>query len=73
MTWPKCWEDRRIWLSTNESLPHGNVANPIIKLSRQRILSLTHGDVDEDTVTDVECACVSTVELLQTYIGFRNR
>ena len=40
------WEDKRLWLSDNESLPHGHVDSPVPMLKRRRVLLPESGDVD---------------------------
>ena len=39
------WEDKRCWLSENESLPHGHVDSPVPKPKRARVMVPVSGDV----------------------------
>lgn len=39
------WEDKRLWLSENESIPHGCVDSPIPPLKRRRVMLPADGDV----------------------------
>jgi hypothetical protein len=39
------WEDKRVWLSENESLPHGHVNSPLPIAKRRRVLLPPTGDV----------------------------
>ena len=43
-----CWDDKRVWLSSNESLPHGHVDSPVRCRKRCRTLPPPSGDVDSD-------------------------
>ena len=40
------WEDKRVWLNENESLPHGHVDSPIPVVKRRRIVLPESGDVE---------------------------
>ena len=40
------WEDKRVWLSENESLPHGHVYSPVSISKRRRVMLPPSGDVD---------------------------
>ena len=39
------WEDKRVWINKNESLPHGNVNSPVPPSKRRRICKPPSGDV----------------------------
>ena len=39
------WEDKRCWMSANESLPHGHVDSPVPMPKRRRMLLPDSGDV----------------------------
>ena len=39
------WEDKRCWLSENESLPHGHVDSPVPMPKRRRVMVPESGDV----------------------------
>jgi hypothetical protein len=39
------WEDKRVWIDVNESLPHGNVGSPVPPPKRRRIALPPSGDV----------------------------
>ena len=39
------WEDKRVWLNENESLPHGHVDSPVPMSKRPRIALPVSGDV----------------------------
>ena len=41
------WEDKRIWLNENESLPHGHVDSPVPLVKRRRLEVPVAGDVSE--------------------------
>ena len=41
-----CWEDKRVWVSPNESLPHGNVDSPVPSPKPKIVLPPPSGDVD---------------------------
>ncbi len=41
------WEDKRVWLSENESLPHGHVDSPVPMPKRRRVAVPVRGDVVE--------------------------
>ena len=45
-----CWEDKRVWLSANESLPHGNVESPVPPPRTKSVLLPACGDVDTSHV-----------------------
>ena len=55
-----CWEDKRVWVSKNFSLPHGNVHSPVVKNKIDHIINPPCGDVeecmsiDENVSSDVE-------------------
>ena len=40
------WEDKRCWISENESLPHGDVDSPVPMPKRRRLMMPVSGDVD---------------------------
>jgi len=40
------WEDKRCWISENESLPHGHVDSPVPMPKRRRVMVPVTGDVD---------------------------
>ena len=40
------WEDKRLWLSENESLPHGHVDSPVPLPKRRRLMVPAQGDVE---------------------------
>ena len=40
------WEDKRLWLNENESLPHGHVDSPMPMAKRRRIAVPESGDVE---------------------------
>ena len=40
------WEDKRLWLNENESLPHGHVDSPVTMSKRRRIVMPESGDVE---------------------------
>ena len=40
------WEDKRVWVNKNESLPHGNVNSPVPPPKRRRICIPPSGDVE---------------------------
>ena len=42
------WEDKRMWLSENESLPHGHVDSPVPIPKRRRVMLPPSGDVGCD-------------------------
>ena len=39
------WEDKRAWVSENESLPHGHVDSPVPMPKRRRVMVPESGDV----------------------------
>ena len=39
------WEDKRCWVSANESLPHGHVDSPVPMPKRRRVIVPVSGDV----------------------------
>ena len=39
------WEDKRVWLNENESLPHGHVDSPVPNPKRRRVAVPATGDV----------------------------
>ena len=39
------WDDKRLWLSENESVPHGFVDSPVPKPKRRRVMLPPDGDV----------------------------
>ena len=39
------WEDKRCWLTANESLPHGHVDSPVPMPKRRRVMVPVRGDV----------------------------
>ena len=41
------WEDKRLWLNENESLPHGHVDSPVPMPKRRRVMVPVSGDVDK--------------------------
>ena len=41
------WEDKRLWLNENESLPHGHVDSPVPLPKRRRVMLPARGDVDD--------------------------
>ena len=41
-----CWEDKRVWLSANVSVPHGSVESPVVPPTRKCKLPPPSGDVD---------------------------
>ena len=41
------WEDKRLWLNENESLPHGHVDSPVPVPKRRRVMVPVSGDVDK--------------------------
>ena len=41
------FEDKRCWLSENESLPHGHVDSPVPMPKRRRVVVPRSGDVDD--------------------------
>ena len=41
------WEDKRVWVNENESLPHGHVDSPVPIPKRRRVLMPVSGDVSE--------------------------
>ena len=45
-----CWEDKRVWVSANESLPHGHVDSPVLKCPSVHVLPPPTGDVDVEHV-----------------------
>lgn len=47
-----CWEDKRVWLSANFSLPHGNVDSPVLKTNSVHVLPPTEGDVEGCLLVD---------------------
>ena len=40
------WDDKRVWLSENESLPHGHVDSPVPLPKRRRVAVPESGDVE---------------------------
>ena len=40
------WEDKRVWLNENESLPHGHVDSPVPMPKRRRLVVPESGDVE---------------------------
>ena len=40
------WEDKRCWVSENESLPHGHMDSPVPMLKRRRVELPERGDVE---------------------------
>ena len=40
------WDDKRIWLNENESLPHGHVNSPVPMPKRRRVVVPESGDVE---------------------------
>ena len=42
------WEDKRCWLSENESLPHGHRDSPVPMPKRRRVMLPARGDVESD-------------------------
>ena len=40
------WEDKRLWLNENESLPHGHVDSPVPMPKRRRVVVPVSGDVE---------------------------
>lgn len=47
-----CWEDKRVWLNANVSLPHGNVNSPVLKNNPVCLLPPPTGDVVGSLLTD---------------------
>ena len=43
-----CFDDKRCWLTHNESLPHGHVDSPVPPPKRRRIMLPARGDVNFD-------------------------
>ena len=41
------WEDKRVWVNENESLPHGHVDSPVPIAKRRRVLMSVPGDVSD--------------------------
>ena len=41
------WEDKRVWLNENESLPHGHVDSPVPMSKRRRVMVPVRGDVSD--------------------------
>jgi len=41
------WEDKRVWVNENESLPHGHVDSPVPMPKRRRVLLPVPGDVSD--------------------------
>ena len=41
------WEDKRVWLSENESLPHGHKDSPVPMAKRRRVVLPESGDVSD--------------------------
>ncbi|MEO1519077.1 MAG: hypothetical protein AAFV95_29015, partial [Bacteroidota bacterium] len=41
------WEDKRCWLTENESLPHGHVDSPVPMPKRRRVIVPVRGDVSD--------------------------
>ena len=48
------WEDKRCWLSANESLPHGHVDSPVVYLGQKRRRPPSAGDVAMECEKDDE-------------------
>ena len=48
------WEDKRIWLSENESLPHGHVDSPVPMPKRRRVVVPASGDVGDFDANSLE-------------------
>lgn len=45
-----CWEDKRVWLSANVSVPHGSVDSPVPAPPPKNVLPPPSGDVDRVAV-----------------------
>ena len=41
------WEDKRVWVNENESLPHGHIDSPVPMAKRRRVMLPPSGDVYE--------------------------
>ena len=67
-----CWDDKRVWVSANESVPHGSVESPVVYVGPGRVLPPRCGDVfsDESDVDDDEP--VATVSGVQPMVVERN-
>ena len=48
------WEDKRVWIDVNESLPHGHVDSPVVYLGPKQNLPPTAGYVSSDCVNSGE-------------------
>ena len=53
-----CWEDKRVWLSANKSVPHGSVESPVPALKPKKYLPPPSGDVDRVTALERRVAVV---------------
>ena len=52
-----CWEDKRVWVNANFSLPHGNIHSPVTKRSLTHHLVPPSGDVEECMSIDENVSC----------------
>ena len=50
-----CWDDKRVWVGMNESLPHGHIDSPVLYEKRQRICHPPVGDVEDSDVAIEDC------------------
>ena len=56
-----CWDDKRVWLGENESVPHGSVESPVLYVGAERVKPPRCADVwsdDDDDNDDDECNVV---------------
>ena len=49
-----CWDDKRVWISANESVPHGSVLSPVAYDGPVRVRPPVRGDVCSDDDNDDE-------------------
>ena len=49
-----CWDDKRVWVGANESVPHGSVESPVEYVGPQRVKPPKCGDVWSDVESDVD-------------------
>ena len=47
-----CWDDKRVWVSENESVPHGSVVSPVPVLMHNCVMPPPPGDVENSFQTD---------------------
>ena len=56
-----CWDDKRVWIGKNSSVPHGSVLSPVQYDGPVRVRPPKHGDVWSDDDDEVQSTGVRAV------------